>query len=405
LALRFRPHIEGITPAEHGGINFRAPAGSDEEILAQQSDCRGHCGGLAMTGLKGAHLKTSLREAQRRSNLSRHSKDILDFSTCCNPYGPPSGVRKALRKIDIAGYPDPQSAELLEALSQKLGIPADNIIAGSGSTELIRLATQAYLEAGDSVVIPSPTYGEYELASRIAGAGVVKYQLCGERDFQLDMDAFISFARSHSPKAIFLCNPNNPSGQLLPQGDVRRLIKGFPDTLVILDEAYLGFTPHPGNAPALIKKPSVLVIRSMTKDYALAGLRLGYGLACRDIINNLKKVRPPWNVSSPAQQAGVAAIRSVGYMQECNLRIQKCKTYIEIQFLKLGYKTIPTDTHFFLVKVGDAALFKSRLLERGFLVRDCASFGLPDYVRISPRRMGDCRRLIKAVRELAGKAG
>jgi len=360
LALRVKPHIETISPLEHGGIGW--------------------------AGLKDGG-------------------GLLDFSTCCNPYGPPAEVRKALRNIDIAGYPDPQSGELLEALSQMLGIATANIMAGSGSTEIIRLAAQAYLEAGDSVVIPSPTYGEYDLASRIAGAGVVEYKLSEERDFQLDMDAFISFARSHNPKAIFLCNPNNPSGQLLSHGDVRRLVKAFPDTLVVLDEAYLGFTPDPGNAPALINEPNVLVIRSMTKDYALAGLRLGYGLACRDIINNLEKVRPPWNVSSPARQAGIAAIRSTGYMRECNLRIQKYKTYLESRLLKLGYKTIPTDTHFFLVKIGDAARFKSRLLEEGFLVRDCASFGLPDYVRISPRRMTDCRRLIKAVTEIAGKAG
>ena len=358
MALRVRPHIECITPAEHGGMGW--------------------------AGLKDGGL--------------------LDFSTCCNPYGPPPEVRRALRKADIVSYPDPQSGELVKALSQKLGIPAANMMAGNGSTEIIRLAALAYLEAGDTVIIPSPTYGEYELAGRIAGAGVVKYNLRKERDFQLDMDAFISFTRGHSPKAVFLCNPNNPTGQLLPHGEVLRLIKSFPDALVILDEAYLGFTLDPGNAPALIKEPNVLIIRSMTKDYALAGLRLGYGLACREIIKNLEKVRPPWNVSSPAQQAGTAAAGCSDYMRECNLRIQKCKTYLQSRLLKLGYKTVPTDTHFFLVKVGDAALFKSRLLQRGFLVRDCASFGLPDYMRISPRRMGDCRKLIKAVRELAGKA-
>jgi histidinol-phosphate aminotransferase len=358
LALRVRRHVEGITRVQHGGRGW--------------------------AGLKDGGL--------------------LDFSTCCNPYGPPAEVRKALRKANIKDYPDPQSGELVRALSQKLGIAAANIMAGSGSTELIRLATLAYLEAGHRVVTPSPTYGEYELASRIAGAGVVKYMLRKERNFQLDMDSFISFARSHNPKAIFLCNPNNPSGQLLPHGDVRRLVKGFPDTLVILDEAYLGFTPDPGNASALIKEPNVLVIRSMTKDYALAGLRLGYGLACRDIINSLEKVRPPWNVSSPAQQAGIAVANCSDYMRECNAKMKICKTYLESRLLKLGYKTLPTDTHFFLVNVADANLFKSRLLERGYLVRDCTSFGLPDYVRISPRRMADCRRLIKAVREPAGKA-
>jgi histidinol-phosphate aminotransferase len=279
------------------------------------------------------------------------------------------------------------------------------VIAGSGSTEIIRLAALTYLAAGDTVVIPSPTYGEYELAARLAGAAVVRYRLREDRDFQLHPDGFISFARRHNPKAVFLCNPNNPTGQLLPREDVRRLVKGFSDTLIVLDEAYMAFTGESGDAPALIDEPNVLIIRSMTKDYALAGLRLGYGLACRAIINNLEKVRPPWNVNSPAQQAGIAAAGCSGYISQCNARMRKCSTYLVSRLLKMGYRTILTDTHYFLMKVGDAAVFKSRLLEKGFLVRDCSSFGLPAYIRISPRRMGDCQKLVKAISELDGKAG
>jgi len=360
LALRINPHIEAIATVEHGGTGW--------------------------AGLKGMD-------------------GVLDFSTCCNPYGPPSEVRRALRKTDISDYPDPHSRELVKSLSRNLGIAAANIIAGSGSTEIIRSAAQAYLSAGDSVVITSPTYGEYELSCRLAGTAVIKYKLREEHDFKLHMDGFISFVRGHNPRAVFLCNPNNPTGQLLPQGDVSRLVTAFPDTLVIIDEAYMAFTAESGDAPALIKEPNVLVIRSMTKDCALAGLRLGYGLACREIIGNLEKVRPPWNVNIPAQQAGIAALSSGGYMRECNAQIQKCKTYLVSKLAALGYKLIPTDTHFFLLKAGDAALFKSRLLEKGLLVRDCASFGLPAYVRISPRRMGDCRKLVKAVAEIAGEAG
>jgi histidinol-phosphate aminotransferase len=360
LALRANAHIAGISPVEHGGAGW--------------------------AGLKGGG-------------------GALDFSTCCNPYGPPKEVFKALRKTDIDGYPDPRSVELVESLAQKTGVAAENVIAGSGSTEIIRLAALAYLAAGDTVVIPSPTYGEYELASRLSGATVIKYMLGEDRDFQLYIDDFISFVRGHNPRAVFLCNPNNPTGQKLPREDVRRLVKDCLNTLVILDEAYMAFTGDAGGASALLDEPNVLIIRSMTKDYALAGLRLGYGLACRDIIGNLEKVRPPWNVSSPAQQAGIVAAGSGGYIQQCNAGMQKSRAYLEGRLLKLGYKTVPTDTHFFLLRVGQAAVFKSRLLDRGFLVRDCSSFGLPSYVRISPRRPGDCQKLIKAISEMTGKAG
>ena len=360
MALRVNPHIASLSPVEHGGAGY--------------------------AGLKGAG-------------------GVLDFSACCNPYGPPKEIFKALRKTDIESYPDPRSGELVKSLSHNLGIEAENMIAGSGSTEIIRLAALAYLSAGDTVVIPSPTYGEYELAGRLAGAEIVKYHLSEDRDFQLHVDDFISFIRRHNPKAVFLCNPNNPTGQLLGQDEVCRLVKAFPDVLVILDEAYIAFTGDAGGACGLIDEPNVLVIRSMTKDYAVAGLRLGYGLACRDIIVNQEKVRPPWNVSSPAQQAGIAAAGCRGYFQQCNAGMRKCREYLVSRLAALGYRIVPSDTHFLLMKVGDAALFKSRLLERGFLVRDCSSFGLPAYVRISPRRMGDCRKLIKAISALAGKAG
>ena len=330
---------------------------------------------------------------------------VLDFSACCNPYGPPPGVRRALRKTDISTYPDHRSSELVQSLAEKLGIHAENMIAGSGSTEIIRLAALAYLAAGDTVVIPSPTYGEYELSGRLAGSAVVKYHLREDRDFRLHIDDFISFISGCNARAVFLCNPNNPTGQMLPLEHVRRLVKLFPDTLIILDEAYMAFTGEGGDAHHLVDQPNVLIIRSMTKDYALAGLRLGYGIACREIIDGLQKVRPPWNVSSPAQQAGTAAAGCSGYIRLCNFKMQKCRGYLVSRLLKLGYKTLPTDTHFFLMQVGDAAAFKSRLLDRGFLVRDCSSFGLPAYVRISPRRMGDCRKLIKAISGLSGKSG
>jgi len=360
LALRVNPHVGVLSAVEHGGAGY--------------------------TGLKEAG-------------------GALDFSACCNPYGPPPGVRRALRKTDISTYPDHRSSELARSLAEKLGINAGNVIAGSGSTEIIRLAALAYLAADDKVVIPSPTYGEYELAGCLAGAAVVKYHLREDRDFRLSIDDFISFAGRYNTRAVFLCNPNNPTGQMLPLKDVRRLVNRFPDTLIALDEAYMAFTGERGDVHDLIDEPNVLVIRSMTKDYALAGLRLGYGLACREIINSLEKVRPPWNVSSPAQQAGTAAAGCSGYIRQCNIKMQKCKSYLVNQLLKMGYKTIPSDTHFFLMKVGDAAAFKSRLLARGCLVRDCSSFGLPAYVRISPRRMGDCRKLIKAISMLSGKSG
>jgi len=358
LGFRAKPGIHKLPPVEHGGSGY--------------------------AGLKEAGL--------------------LDFSTCCNPYGPPREVYRALRATNIRDYPDPHSGQLVASLADSLGIAADRVIAGSGSTEIIRLAALAYLAAGDKVVIPSPTYSEYALTAGIAGCVIAKYELPEERDFRLSLDAFSSLAQAHNARAVFLCNPNNPTGQLLPENDLRRFIKGLPDTLVILDEAYMAFTGESSNGHDLADEPNVLIVRSMTKDFGLAGLRLGYGLASPAIINNAQKVQPPWNVNSPAQRAGIAATGCGGYVRRCNSRMQKCRAYLTRRLSGMGYRIIPTDTHFFLVRVGDAAGFKNRLLEKGFLVRDCSSFGLPAYVRISPRRMDDCRKLAQAIAGMAWKA-
>jgi histidinol-phosphate aminotransferase len=324
----------------------------------------------------------------------------MDFSTCCNPYGPGKTIRSAMNKIDAAHYPDPDSRQFVNSLSQKLRVPASRIITGSGSTELIRLAAHAYFGPGDTVVIPSPTYGEYGLACAIVNARVVKYAISENSNFQMDCDAFISFAKPHKPAGIFLCNPNNPTGQYLSINDVKRILDSFPDTLVVLDEAYIAFTTGAWDSRSLLARNNLLIVRSMTKDFALAGLRLGYAMACEDIIENIKKVRPPWNVSSAAQSAGIAALSSDDYLANCTEQIARSRTYLTREIRSLGYQVVPTRTNFFIFKTGDACKLHGQLLKKGILVRDCASFGLPNYVRVAPLRITQCKELIKAIKEI-----
>ena len=359
MGLQVRPHIADIQPVTHGGINFCAPA-------------------------KGG----------------ARAKEILDFSTCCNPYGTPPSIQGALARADIALYPDPDCREFINLLSRSIGAAKENLIATGGSTELLRLAALAYTGHADAVVIPSPTYGEYELACQIANARIVKYQMKERAGFRLAADEFIPFVRKHRPSAIFICNPNNPTGQYLGFSDIKKIVSSFPDTLIILDEAYVAFTADAWDSLKLLEYPNILIVRSMTKDFALAGLRLGYGIAPREIINTLKKIRPPWNVNSFAQQAGIAALNSPHYMKKCNALINKGRDYLVSQLKSLGYEVLPTDTNFFLVLVGNAGKFQQSLLDKGFLVRDCSSFGLPGYVRLAPRRMQDCRRLIAAIKSM-----
>jgi histidinol-phosphate aminotransferase len=179
------------------------------------------------------------------------------------------------------------------------------------------------------------------------------------------------------------------------------ILSAARDSLVILDEAYIAFTEDTWVSTNLVEGNNLVILRSMTKDYALAGLRLGYAIAAEPIISVLKRVRPPWNVSSVAQVAGIYALKTDGYLEECRTRIKEAKEFLVEGLKRLGLSPLPSSTNFFLVKVGDAARLRQTLLEEGILVRDCTSFGLPDYIRLAPRSIAECQRLLSAIREVS----
>lgn len=328
---------------------------------------------------------------------------LLDFSVSCNPFGPPRAILQGLSDVPIHLYPDSQSTEVTSLLSHKLKILPNNIIIGNGSTELLRLAVLAYLSSKDKVIIPQPTYGDYEQACGIVNAKIIPYHLDENSQFHMDVDNFINWSLQYKPKAIFLCNPNNPTGQYLKRGDVKKIIAAFQDSLIVLDEAYVAFTQERWNSLSLLELPNLLILRSMTKDYALAGLRLGYGIASQQIIDSLKKVKPPWNVNSLAVHAGAIALSCDDFLSESLPRISEAKQFLINQITAMGFSVLPSQCHYFLLKAGDARKFRESLLTRGVVVRDCTSFGLPAYVRIAPRRMEDCHKLIQAMEEMIGK--
>lgn len=332
--------------------------------------------------------------------LGLKPEDIIDFSVNSNPYSFPPGVKEAIKTAVIDNYPDSESSELRGILTRKFGVLNENILVGSGSMEIIRLISQAYFKGGDKVLIPQPTFGEYEKACRIAGAEIIKIWSREEDKFAIKIDEILSTIHKHKPKAIFICNPNNPTGQYLESEEIEYLSNASKDSLVILDEAYIAFTEKSWPSEGLISKDNIIILRSMTKDYALAGLRLGYAVASGDIIANLKKVCPPWNVNDVAQKAGMAALRDTNYLKECEVKIIEAKKYLIDEFKKLGFKILPSRTNFFLMKVKSGKEFRRALLRYGLMVRDCNSFGLPQYIRISPRTMPECQKLITTISKL-----
>lgn len=328
-------------------------------------------------------------------------EEVLDFSANLNPFGSPPGIKKAMNKADIAGYPDSRAGELRHLLADRLGVGEDNILVGSGSVELIRLAALAYFGRGDVVLIIEPTFGEYEVACQISGASIIR-QRRAQKSFQLDIEETTRLIHHHRPKGIFIDNPNNPTGQYLSLGEFKKLLDAGRNSLVVLDEAYITFVDEVWSSLDMVRGNSLLILRSMTKDYALAGLRLGYGVAGKEIISTMRRICPPWNVNAIAQQAGIVAVTVEDYLQQCQVKLKQAKSYLVAELSRLGLPSVPSAANFLLVEVGNAPEFRHELLQRRVLVRDCTSFGLPGYVRISPRTLPECRRLVKAVEEMVG---
>ncbi len=328
-------------------------------------------------------------------------ESTIDFSVGFNPLGAPPGLREKLASVSIEEYPDSQATELREALARKLGVKPENIIAGNGSSELMWLCTLAYFGPRDKVLLLEPSFGEYETACLVAGSRPLKLKLTPP-DFRPETDAIINVAGEQRAKGMFLCNPNNPTGSYLSRDEVETVLEGLPDCLVILDEAYVAFTDSLWPSEHLVRRGNVIILRSMTKDYGLAGLRLGYAIADAAIISNLRLVCPPWNVNSLAQKAGVLVLEEDDHLRWGQEAVREAKDFLFRELPKLGLRPLPSQTNFFLVRVGEAAAVRRGLLQRGILVRDCASFGLPEYIRLAARPLPDCKRLIRALKEVVG---
>jgi len=354
-----KPGIDGLGPCAHGGLDY----GELEKL------------GIAPGG-------------------------ILDFSVNSNPFGPPPSVKEALADVTIERYPDSEAIELKRALSLKLGVAPQNLLVGGGSTELLRLVALGYFGCDDLVLIPQPTFGEYEVASRLVGAQVMMQQAEEENKFRLRASETVDLIKRHQPKGIFWANPNNPTGQYFGKREIELILEVAKDSLVILDEAYIAFVAEAWPSLDLIGWGNLVVLRSMTKDYALAGLRLGYAVAAESIIFNLRRVQSPWNVNWAAQRAGLAALAEDGYLEECKVKIEEAKEFLVEELTRLGLSPLPSRANFFLVKVGKAREFRRTLLQRRILVRDCTSFGLPDYIRLAPRTLPECRKLIAAIEDV-----
>ena len=334
--------------------------------------------------------------------------DLLDFSSNLNPLGMPDEVRRALQaaaaEFDI--YPDPACRALREKLACALGVPAEHIVCTAGASDLIQRLCLAVRPA--RALVTAPGFSGYEQALELVGARIVRHRLREQDGFAITerlLDADDGFAAS-SPELVFLCSPNNPTGLVLDRGLLVRVLEAARETgaIVALDECFLEFTGEPSAMELCARYPNLVVMRAFTKTYAVAGVRLGYGV-CADerLLGRLQSAGQPWPVSTPAQVAGIAALDVAGWRQRSAAYVAHEREVLADGLRALGMAVIPGQANYLLFQSG-IALYEP-LLERGILIRRCENYeGLDEsWYRVAVRCAADNARLLQALSDIVAK--
>ena len=311
---------------------------------------------------------------------------LVRLSANENPLGPSPRVVEAIRREAerVHLYPDGGSAALRDALGRQLGVAPAQIVVGNGADELIGLIALAAFEPGDEVVVPIPSFEPYATSVTLTGAQLRESPLAG---YETDLD---DVQRRVTPrtKAVILCSPHNPAGTIIRREPLLRLLEALGDDppLVVLDEAYRDFCDdpeYPDGVALLARFPRLIVLRTFSKIAALAGLRVGYAVGTPETIDRLNRARAPFNVNRLGQVAALAAMDDAQHRARSRRLVLEERAFLSRELGRRGVAFPPSQANFVLVKVAGAAAVRERLLRAGLVVRDGASVGFPDHLRIS----------------------
>ncbi|MBB6735475.1 histidinol-phosphate transaminase [Cohnella zeiphila] len=322
-------------------------------------------------------------EVQREYGLDR----VVKLASNENPLGPSPKALEAIQSLlpDLHRYPDERAFGLLRALSERLRLPEECLIVTNGGDELITLLSEAYLEPGDEVVVPSPTFSEYAFGARLMNATPVPVPL--REGYRFSTDDLLA-AVTERTKLVYLCTPNNPTGTYLPGPEMRRLLDSLPRrVLVVIDSAYAHFATAPdyddGMAYVREGRP-VVVLQTFSKIYGLAGIRVGYGAAPAEIVRSLLQVKEPFNVNALAQAAAAAALADDAHLEASRRVNEEGRKQLYDGLTALGIPYIESMSNFILAEPGEraAGMFEA-LMAKGVILRSGKGWNLPRHVRIS----------------------
>ena len=376
------------------------PTAAAQDYLMTNIDARAR---EAVKTLKPYTPGKPIDEVKRELGLA----SVIKLASNENALGPSPKAVAAIKQAagDIHRYPESACPILRAKLAKKLHVDPSWLIFGNGSDELIVLALRAFVDPGEDVVVAQPTFLIYELQATACAAKVTAVPL---RDLRYDLDAMRAAVNVHT-KLVFIANPDNPTGSYVTTRELDAFLRDIPSqTIVVMDEAYAELVEakdYPQTLP-VVNERSIIVTRSFSKAYGLAGVRLGYGVAQPSLIAAMDAVREPFNVNSLAQAAGVAALEDTAFLTRTRRMVREGRRYLERELTALQLRTVPSVTNFMLVQLGPRASEVARaLLKRGVIVREMSAWKLDGFLRVTIGTMPENRRLIQSLQRVLRKGG
>lgn len=338
-----------------------------------------------------------ISELAREYNLNESA--IIKMASNENPLGASPKALEVIEQMisNLARYPDGNGYDLKEVIKQKHAVPHEQIILGNGSNEILELIAKTFLTPGTSSVFSQYSFAVYALSTKAAGAESIEVPA---KDFGHDLDAMLTAIRPDT-RVVYITNPNNPTGTMLTEFSLNKFMKAVPGhVLVVLDEAYTEYLPseHSSHTIQWVENHSnLIVLRTFSKAYGLAGLRIGYGVGFKAVIDLLNRVRQPFNVNSLALAAATAAINDNEFISRAVHYNNEGMQLITCAFKRLGLDYIPSYANFVLFHVKDGATINEYLLQRGVIVRPLVSYGLPDSLRVTIGKPDENLRFISVL--------
>jgi histidinol-phosphate/aromatic aminotransferase/cobyric acid decarboxylase-like protein len=324
-------------------------------------------------------------------------EQVLDFSVNTNPYGPCAAVAQAIQRARVDRYPDADAHEVRVAMARSFDQSPERIVLGPGAADLLWTAARALLGPGAHALVVEPTFCEFRAAALATGAEVHAFRTSEHTGFRVELEAVLEAALRCRARVIYLCAPNTPTGVALPAPEIAAVASLRPELTWVLDQSFLSLSERFTDA-AVAMPDNVVRVRSLTKEHGIPGIRVGYALAHPTLARRMLAQGPSWNTGAHAQAAALAACSVPSFVARSRDRLLADCARMSAELASRGLAPLPSTTAFFMVRVRDASELRSRLLaQHAILVRDCASFGLPDFIRLAARPAADSARLCAAL--------